>query len=64
LDLDFCEAVPSPDKAARVRETTVAPIFKSYRLRRFDAALVISKLRNPASLTARLDEPGHRQGAA
>jgi transposase len=46
--LDLWEAAPTPEKAARVRETTVARILKNYRIRRFDAAHVISELRKPA----------------
>lgn len=46
--LDLWEAAPTPEKAARVREAAVARILKSYRVRRFDAAHVISELRKPA----------------
>jgi len=46
--LDLWEAVPTPEKAARAREKSVARILKSYRIRRFDAAHVISELRKPA----------------
>jgi len=46
--LDLWEAAPTPEKAARVREAAVARILKSYRIRRFDAAHVISELRKPA----------------
>ena len=46
--LDLWEAAPTPEKAARVRETTVARILRSHRIRRFDAAGVISELRKPA----------------
>jgi Transposase len=38
--LDLWEVVPTPDKAVRVRETTVARVLKSHRIRRFDAAHV------------------------
>jgi transposase len=51
--LDLWEAAPTPEKAARVRETAVARILKSYRIRRFDAAHVISQLRKPALSVAR-----------
>jgi len=46
--LNLWEAAPTPEKAARVREATVARILKSHRIRRFDAAHVISELRKPA----------------
>jgi len=46
--LDLWEAVPTPEKAARVREAAVARILKTYRIRRFNAAHVISELRKPA----------------
>jgi transposase len=46
--LDLWEAAPRPEKAARVREATVARILKSHRIRRFDAVHVISELRKPA----------------
>jgi transposase len=45
---DLWEAAPTPEKTARVREATVARILKSHRIRRFDAAHVISELRKPA----------------
>ena len=32
--LDLWEVVPTPDKAVRVRETTVARVLKSHRIRR------------------------------
>src|SRR5690606_4835740 len=35
--LDLWEAVPTPAKAARVRETTIGRILKRNRIRRFDA---------------------------
>jgi transposase len=40
--LDLWEVVPTPDKAIRVRETTVARVLKSHRIRRFNAAHVLS----------------------
>src|SRR6516225_8689170 len=46
--LDLWEAVPTPEKAARVREAAVSRILKTYRIRRFNAARVISELRKPA----------------
>src|ERR1700680_1710973 len=46
--LDLFEAVPTPEKAASVREKTIARILKSHRIRRFDAAHVLGELRKPA----------------
>lgn len=46
--LDLWEAIPTPEKAARVREAAVARILKTNRIRRFNAADVISELRKPA----------------
>ncbi len=45
--LDLWEAVPTPAKAARVREATVARILKRNRIRRLDAAQVIAALKAP-----------------
>jgi transposase len=45
--LDLWETVPTPDKAARSRETTIAKILKRNRIRRFDAAHVLDVLRQP-----------------
>jgi transposase len=45
--LELWETVPTPDKAARVRETTIARLLKRHRVRRFDAAQVLSILRAP-----------------
>jgi transposase len=39
--------VPTPLKAARIRETTIANILKRHRIRRFDAAQVLDTLRKP-----------------
>ena len=50
--LDLWEVVPTPDKAVRVRETTVARVLKGHRIRRFDAAHVLSELRMPALTVA------------
>ena len=50
--LDLFEAVPTPEKAAHVREKTIARILKDYRIRRFDAAHVLSELRKPALAVA------------
>ncbi len=43
--LDLWEATPTPAKAARIREKTIAYILKRNRIRRFDAAHVLAVLR-------------------
>jgi len=45
--LDLWEAAPTPAKAARIRETTIANILKRHRIRRFDAAQLLDALRKP-----------------
>lgn len=50
--LDLFEAVPTPEKAASAREKTIARILKNHRIRRFDAAHVLSELRKPALTVA------------
>jgi transposase len=50
--LDLFEAVPTPEKAVRVREKTIARILKDHRIRRFDADHVLSELRKPALAVA------------
>jgi transposase len=45
--LDLWEQVPTPAKAARVSEKTIARILKNHRIRRFDAAEVLRILRQP-----------------
>ena len=45
--LDLWQTVPTPDKAARIREGTIAKILKRNRIRRFDAAHVLDVLRKP-----------------
>lgn len=45
--LDLWETVPTPAKAARVRETTIARLLKRHRIRRFDAAFVRDVLGRP-----------------
>jgi transposase len=45
--LDLWETVPTPDKAARSREITIAKLLKRNRIRRFDAAHVLEVLRQP-----------------
>jgi transposase len=46
--LELWETVPLPAKAARIREATIAKLLKRHRIRRFDAAQVLSVLRQPA----------------
>ena len=43
--LDLWELVPTPGKAMRVREGTVAKVLKGNRIRRFDAAHALAVLR-------------------
>ena len=50
--LDLFEAVPTPEKAAGVREKTIARILKNHRIRCFDAAHVLSELCKPALAVA------------
>ena len=50
--LDLFEAVPTPEKAASVREKTIARLLKSHRIRRFDAAHVLSELLRPQPLAS------------
>jgi transposase len=45
--LDLWETVPTPDKAARIREATIAKILKRHRIRRWGAAQVLDILRQP-----------------
>jgi transposase len=45
--LDLWESVPTPAKATRIRETTIAKLLKRHRIRRFDAGYVLAKLRTP-----------------
>ena len=46
--LNLWEAAPSPAKARRVREASIAKLLKRHRIRRFDAAHVLEVLRQPA----------------
>ena len=46
--LDLWELAPTPGKAARIREGTVAKLLKRHRIRRFDAVHVLDVLRKPA----------------
>ena len=57
--LDLWELAPTPGKAARIREGTVAKLLKRHRIRRFDAAHVLDVLRKPAVQVAgeRLKRP-------
>jgi transposase len=45
--LQLLQTVPAPDKAARIRETTITSLLKRNRIRRFDAAHVLDVLRQP-----------------
>ena len=45
--LELWEAAPTPQKASRLREATVAGVLKRNRIRRLDAATVIEVLRMP-----------------
>lgn len=46
--LDLWALVPTPDKARRVREETIARLLKRHRIRRLSAADVFGRLRRPA----------------
>ena len=51
--LDLWELAPTPGKAARIREGTVAKVLKRNRIRRFDAARVLAVLRqSPLQIAA------------
>ena len=45
--LDLWEITPTPAKAARIRETTIAKVLERHRIRRFDATHVLAVLRKP-----------------
>jgi len=45
--LGLWEAAPTPGKALRIREASIAKILKRHRIRRFDAAHVLAVLRKP-----------------
>ena len=45
--LDLWETVPTPHKAVRIRDTTIAKLLKRHRVRRFDAAQLLGVLRAP-----------------
>jgi transposase len=46
--LELWEKAPTPAKAARLREATIAKLLKQHRIRRFDAAHALAVLRQPA----------------
>ena len=46
--LDLWDAVPTPEKAARASKAAIVRVLKKHRIRRFDAAQVLSELRKPA----------------
>jgi transposase len=50
--LDLWEAAPTPDKASRIREASVAKLLKRNRIRRFDATHVLTLLRKPKIMVA------------
>ena len=58
--LDLWEAVPTPDKAARIREATIAKLLKRNSIRRFDAAHVLRVLRQQPVTAA----PGTTEAAS
>jgi transposase len=45
--LDLLQLVPTPDRAARLRESAITKLLKQHRIRRFDAAHVMEVLRKP-----------------
>ena len=57
--LDLWALLPTPEKARRVREETVARLLKRHRIRRFSAGDVLEGLRRPAILVA----PGTTEAA-
>ncbi len=50
--LELWALIPTPDKARRVREVTVAKLLKRHRIRRIDAAGVLDRLRTPPVVVA------------
>lgn len=50
--LDLWALVPTPDKAARVRESTLERLLKKHRIRRVSAAEALERLRAPALTVA------------
>jgi transposase len=57
--LDLWQLIPSPAKAARASEKTIARILKNHRIRRLDAAAVLRILRRPPLAVA----PGTTEAA-
>jgi transposase len=57
--LDLWKLVPTPDKAGRIREDTIARFLKRHRIRRLDAAQVLDRLQQPAIRVA----PGTTEAA-
>ncbi|MBV8662410.1 MAG: IS110 family transposase [Hyphomicrobiales bacterium] len=45
--LELWQAAPTPQKASRLREATIAKLLKRHRIRRLDAAVVGAALRRP-----------------
>jgi transposase len=45
--LELWQAAPTPQKASRLREATVANLLKRHRIRRLDAASIVEVLRKP-----------------
>ena len=56
--LDLWEAVPTPEKSARIRQTTIAKLLKRHRIRRFDAAHVLDVLRRRTGAGCRRHDRG------
>jgi transposase len=50
--LELWALVPTPEKAQRVRAAAVTRLLKRHRIRRFDAAEVLDRLRTPALVVA------------
>ena len=51
--IELWQAVPTPDKAKRIRQASIAAILKRHRIRRLDAAQVLDILRQrPLAVTA------------
>lgn len=46
--LDLWRLAPAPDKAARLRATTLERLLKRHRIRRLDAVAILARLRAPA----------------
>lgn len=62
--LDLWETVPTPDKAARCRETTIGKLLKRHRIRRHEAAHVLDVLRTtPVQVAAGTTEAASAHAA-